>query len=302
MTSGEFTGPTERYPADALEDALRHISSQGLWLLLSLDQYGWRAEIDVIRRLVGSDGVPDPGDRINEHAPLVAVGQMFALVDKLWRLIYAIRAHRAGREFLNAEDGYLAGGYKLHKKIDQLRSITVDEWRELLAVPPEADIAGHMATVGATSEELANRITFARELPGLLATNMTELAGMFDRDETIAGPRDMSFSLRELDDQYRHGAPVVYLDCSPSTSRWIGVLPDTGDTPDELVGMIMMPPDQNGAAFIARVACDVEMAQGLLRTATNLGALVRRLARAHLVALSPGLIDDPLAAVADYRL
>ena len=49
------------------------------------------------------------------QAPLLAFGHLFALTDKLWRLVYAMRSHREGREFLNLADGYLAAGYKFHQ-------------------------------------------------------------------------------------------------------------------------------------------------------------------------------------------
>ena len=127
----ETTPATALYPADGIAEALERISSQGLWFLLSLDHYGWRAEHDAIVYLLArlKDGADD---HATEHSALIALGQVFAQVDKLWRLIYGIRAHRAGGEFTNETDGYLAGGYKLHKKIESLASLSPEEWRDLL--------------------------------------------------------------------------------------------------------------------------------------------------------------------------
>lgn len=300
MTEYDVTRATTFYPQAAVEEALGKISTQGLWLLLSIDHYGWRAEYDAIRVTLAA-GIDGHG-HYAEHAPLVALGQMFAFVDKLWRLVYGIRAHRDGGEFLNAVDGYLAPGYKLDKKLEQLETIPAEEWKEILGVPTDEVIFEHMAAAGATADDIARRLTFAREIPGLIATNMREAQQFFKQDETTIGPRPNTYSVRELDGQYRHGAPVLYHDCSPTDTGWRAVDergPDDhrGDT----IGIVMTPPDADGAAFVSLFKHDAEMRTALLNTSTTFAVLVRRLARAHLLALSPTIIDDPLAAVADYE-
>jgi hypothetical protein len=91
----DLTPASTLYPPEAIAATLESISPQGLWLLLSLDQYGWRVEYDAIRIVLG--GAPtDDGGHYRQHAPLLALGHHFALTDKLWRLVYGMRAHRAG--------------------------------------------------------------------------------------------------------------------------------------------------------------------------------------------------------------
>jgi len=291
------TRGTTLYPRAAVEEAATRISSQGLWLLLSLDHYGWRAEYDAIRALLAVRG--EEPSHVGEHAPLAALGHLFALVDKLWRLVYGIRAHRAGREFLSKDDGYLAGGYKLHPKLRQLADIDPDEWSALLGVPSPDMIRDHLGASGEPSEEIAIRIAFAKELPALIATNMSELLQYFERQETTTGPVPTTFSLRQFDDRHRHGAPVVYHDCSPADVGWVSVRHREGDHRSDTVGVVMTPPDEEGRAYIGLFKHDAEMVNGLLNASSILAALVRRLARAYLAVLAAGLVD-PLASVADY--
>jgi hypothetical protein len=300
MSEGTEVNPvTSHYPAAAVEEALARISSQGLWLLLSFDQYGWRAEYDVIRTLL-AEGERTKGGA-GQHASLQALGHLFALVDKVWRLVYAIRAHRAGREFLNTESGYLTGGYKLDRKLRQLAEITPEEWRDLLDMPTEVAIQRILAEVGTPQDEIEKRTSYAAELPRLLATNMREILRFFDREDAATGPREQTASLREVDDRHRHGAPIVYLDCSPTEFAWINIQERPDEHTGETVGVVMSPPDANGAAFVPLFKHDEEMARGLRAAAEVLAGIVHRLVRAHLFVLSPGL-SDPLASVTDYSV
>lgn len=295
----EVTQATTLYPAEAVSVATGRISSQGLWLLLSLDQYGWRVEHDAIRVVLAAR-IEGHG-HFEEHAPLVATGHLFALIDKLWRLLYGIRAHRAGREFLNTEDGYLTAGYKLEKKLKQLEAITADEWRELLGIPAADVIRSQMVSQAATDDEITLRVGFAKDLPRLIETNMHEIQGFFAKQDAAGGPAPKTYSLRELESRHRHGAPVVYHDCSPTDAAWVAVdRRQDGDHRGDTIGLVLLPPDASGAAFIGLFKHDVGMREALIKTSETLAVLVRRLARAHLLALAPGLIDDPLAAVADY--
>lgn len=300
MSDLKVTAATALYPAEAVAEALERISSQGLWLLLSLDTYGWRAEYDTIRVILG--GAPaDGGGQYTKHAPLLALGLLFALTDKLWRVVYGMRAHRAGREFLNVEDGYLTSGYKFHLKLAELQEITEGEWASLLSIPSEDAIRSHLTAPGVSDGEIAARLDFALTLPRLLATNMLELNQYVGDEETITGPRDTTHSLRALDGQHRHGAPVVYHECSPTDSGWTAVdARSADDHRDDTVGVVMLPPDEDGAALINLVKYDEEMTAGLRNASATVAALVRRLVRAHLLYLASGLVNDPLAAVVDY--
>lgn len=301
MSSLELTPATTLYPAPAIATALERISDQGLWLLLSLDQYGWRAEYDAIRVIL--DAPAPTGSRYADHAPLYAIGHLFALTDKLWRLIYGMTAHRAGREFLNEEDGYLAKGYKFHKKLERLQLIDENEWRTLLSIPSADEIRTHLETAGATDDDVQVRQNFAIELPGLLVANMRELNQWVAQEQTIAGPKDETDSLRAIDGQYRHGAPALYHDCSPTDADWVAVDERTAaDHHGDTIGVVMGPPDASGAALINHVKYDAEMTEGLKGASATLAGLVVRLVRAQLLYLAPGLVSDKLASVADYDL
>lgn len=254
-TRPEVTAATELYPRVAIDAALGRVSSQGLWLLFSLDQYGWRAEFDAIRVLVGARIERLP--RFGEHAALLALGQLFASVDKLWRLVYAVRANRAGRDFLSDVDGYLRSGYKVDRRLKELEQISGAEWAALLVTPGERAIRDHLAAVGATATEIDARVAFAAELPALVETNVRELQRYFEQGAARSGPLDRMPSLRDVDNRHRHGAPVVYHDCSPTDVGWIDAgdpQPDvgTGDT----TGVIVTPPADDGAAFISLFAHD----------------------------------------------
>src|SRR4051794_17090311 len=95
----DVTPVTTMYSAEVLNAALARISPQALWLLLSLDRYGWRIEYDAIRVVLANEP-SDGATHYRQHAPLLALGHHFAMTDKLWRLVYGMRAHRADREFL----------------------------------------------------------------------------------------------------------------------------------------------------------------------------------------------------------
>lgn len=302
MSQFDVTPASDLYPPDAVADALTRISPQGLWLLLSLDRYGWRVEYDAIR-IVLAGATIDDGGHYRQHAPLLTLGHLFALTDKLWRLVYGMRAHRAGREFLNVEDGYLTAGYKYHLKLAELQKMSEDEWATLLSIPSENEIRANLATTGGSEDDVAAYLGFAARLPALLVTNMRELNQYVGEEATITGPRDKTHSLRSLDGQHRHGAPIVYHDCSPTETGWTAV--DTRTAQDhrgDTVGIVMLPPDESGAALINLVKYDAEMIDGLKNASAAVAELVSRLVKAHLLYLAPGLVDDPLAALGDYDL
>ena len=130
---------------------------------------------------------------------------------------------------------------------------------------------------------------------------MREIRQYVGEDEAVAGPRESTHSLRALDGQYRHGAPVVYHTCSPTQTGWVAVDVRTAeDQRGDTVGVVMLPPDEHGVALISLVKHDDDMKTGLKNSSATLAAFVHRLVRAHLLFLSPGLVEDPLAAIADY--
>lgn len=290
------------YPVEVLNAALERISSQALWLLLSLDQYGWRVEYDAMRVLLA--GKPENGEGYyRQHAPMLALGHHFALTDKLWRLVYGMRAHRAGREFLNTEDGYLAGGYKFHRKLAELMAITPEEWTTLLSIPPDEEIREKVLANGGSADDADAYVYFASHLPALLVTNMQELNQYVGEDPTVTGPRDTTMSLRGMDGQHRHGAPVVYHETSPTESVWTAVDERTAeDHRGDTVGLVVLPPDDEGRALINLFKYDAEMIEGLMNASAHVAELVSRLVDAHLLYVDPRLLEDPLAQLGDYEL
>jgi hypothetical protein len=298
----DVTPASALYPPEVVAAALTRISAQGLWLLLSLDRYGWRVEYDAIRVVLAGTPVDD-GGFYRQHAPLLALGHHFALTDKLWRLVYGMRAHRAGREFLNVADGYLTGGYKYHAKLAELQKITAHEWATLLSIPSEAEIRANLAATGAGEDDVGAYLHFAAHLPPLLVTNMQELNQYVGEEPTIAGPRDTTLSLRALDGQHRHGAPIVYHESSPTETGWEAIDARTADDHrGDTVGIVALPPDENGAALINLVKYDAEMIDGLKNASAAVAELVSRLVKAHLLYIEPRLVHDPLATLGDYDL
>jgi hypothetical protein len=104
------TPRTQLYNAQVLERGLETFEREGLWLLLSLQHYGYRAHADVAAVLVGNAEAAilgdDFGDHLREHRAMPGLEELFLALDQLWRLIAGIRSHRDG-------DGFLAG-YRRH--------------------------------------------------------------------------------------------------------------------------------------------------------------------------------------------
>lgn len=301
MVENEMTYASDRFPQDVVDRVLAEgrISAQALWLLFSLDQYGWRVEQDAIRLLLEGDPRDDV-EHFRQHAPLLAFGHLFALADKLWRLVLGMRAHRAGREFLNVENGYLKPGYKFHARLAELLEVTEDEWRALLSPPTDDEIRAFLGREGASPDEIVARIAYRDGLPSVMVENVHQLHCYVEEAPAIAGPRDTTYSLRGTDGQHRHGAPLVYHDCSPTETGWRAVDHGTAsETRADTIGIIMSPPDETGAAHINLFKYDREMVDGINDAASILAARIRLLVKAHLRYVDVRLVD-PLATATQY--
>lgn len=151
----------------------------------------------------------------------------------------------------------------------------------------------------AHEDEIQETLKLADALPAHLAAFLTALReDLTRRGPTQRGRRAETYSLRDLDNAARHGMPAVYLDCSPTDTGWAPVEAMDESPPDmsRLVGLIMLPPDTSGRAFISLVTDDVKL---LTITSSRIASLIHRLTRAYLATIAPGLVD-PLAAVGDY--
>lgn len=291
--------PTPRttiYSEDELRAALATgISSQALWLLISIEHYGWRAEFDMISRLLcPADGQPT---HAHDHARLQAYGCLFLAVDRLWRLVAGVQAFREGREFLNKTDGYLSHGGNLMKSLDRLVGVTEVEWAEIVAVPDSARILSVLTARSASSDRVVEMTSFAEGLPAQLHRFARELRETtFAKTATTSSARPASVDMRELDNNIRHGAAIVYHDCSPTEAGWNPAAEDRVDL-DDTVGIITDPPAAvGGPAYIPLFKTDEVMDMGLIRDAAKFGEVIRRIAIGVLADLGLG---DPLAVLRD---
>src|SRR4051812_9812710 len=89
------TPQTTFYSAEMLALGLERFEREGLWLLLSLHHYGWRAHADMAAFLVSDADPLDLGEHHLEHRAMAGLEELFLLLDQLWRLIAGIRSHRA---------------------------------------------------------------------------------------------------------------------------------------------------------------------------------------------------------------
>jgi hypothetical protein len=308
-----ITRQTTLYSKAAIEAGLEQFPSQALWLLFSLDHYGWRAQADTAYRLLS--GLPrDPADlelHLIEHAVMEALDQLFKAVDKIWRVVAGIRAHREGKSFLDPDVGYCAYGGDVAKKFSQLAELTPADWGGLLRVPSDDTISQLLAEQGGEAEEIASRVAFAHELPALCATNMAEIGSFFRRPPTGHPQRETGASLRDLNNTYRHGDRLLYEDCSPTDSGWIAAnLPQSQDPTyglrtEELsrfgtVSVLIDPPDGMGQAFIGSMPYDEATRESLLNALSHLSTLLHRLVLAFLVAEIAGS-GYSLASIADFE-
>lgn len=292
----EPTPPTTLYSQDELEAALAAgISSQALWLLISLERYGWRTEFDMIGRLLRP--ADDQSPHADAHARLLAYGWLFLGVDKLWRLTAGVKAFRAGGEFLNETDGYLRHGGTLAESLDWLAAITEAEWAEIVKVPDAPTILRVLTDRSASGARVVEMTAFAEQLPAQLCRFAQELRDVtFAKSAAQSSARATTFDMRELDNRLRHGAPVIYHECSPTDAGWRPVVNGDSDI-DETVGIIMAPPPAGGGtAYITLFKTGAEMDRGLMADAVKFGGVLRRIAAGVLADLGLG---DPLAALAD---
>lgn len=293
----EPTPTTTLYSRDELETALaRGVSSQALWLLISLEEYGWRTEVDMISRLLHPADHQSP--HADAHSRLLAYGLLFAGVDKLWRLTAGVKALRAGGEFLNETDGYLRHGGRLAESLEWLTAISEAEWAEIVRAPDASTILRVLTDRSASGARVVEMTAFAEQLPAELCRFAQELRDVtFAKSPAQSLARATTFDMRELDNRLRHGAPVIYHECSPTDAGWRPAVSGETDI-EETVGIIMSPPPlEGGPAYITLFKTDAEMDQGLMDDAVKFGEVLRRIAAGVLADLGLG---DPLAALADF--
>jgi hypothetical protein len=284
------TPRTSLYAAQILERGLVKFEREGLWLLLSLHHYGWRAHADMAAFLVGD---PDPlelGEHHFEHRAMAALEELFLLLDQLWRTISGVRAHRAGEGFLA---GYRRYGANVASEFDALRALTAEDWRVIFGMPTDDELPAILAERGA-EEEVAQ----ARELrDDVLATtlrNMEEIGVFFVRTEPVEGQAGRS--LRDVNNAYRHGTQIVYEDTSPEEIPWRaanpadeqGMLVAAADVHElarrETVNVLLEGPDEEGHARFASMPRSAAVNASLVEAMRNMSILLWRIVTSFVVA------------------
>jgi hypothetical protein len=277
------TARSEYWNPTFLDHALDAFSPQALWLLLSLERYGWRAHADLAHGLLTNrpSGASPPIDHhYFQHRVMAAVEELFLLLDQFWRTVAGIRAHRRGREFLAA---YCLHEGSIHRQFENLLALSGDDWSGVFKTPTDTEI---IAACRGDEDGAASWIASADETRRLLPTNIEEVCALFERPrEVIGGPTDVS--LRDANKRYRHGSRMVYENCSPTESHWIAANPGSGAgllTPRhdldsasraETVNVLMEPPDRGRATFAA-ISTDKEWCDSLVESMGHLSVTLWR--------------------------
>jgi len=197
------TPRTRFYSGEMLELGLERFEREGLWLLVSLHHYGWRAHADMAALLVGGADPLNLGEHHFEHRAMAGLEELFLLLDQLWRTMSGIRSHRAGNGFLA---GYRRYGRDVAAEFAALQEMSEGDWREVFGIPTDDDLPALLAEHGAAED-----LDTARELrDDVLATavrNMQEIIVFFVRTDPVEGQQGRS--LRDINNAYRHGTQVV---------------------------------------------------------------------------------------------
>lgn len=273
-----------------LEAGLAKFEREGLWLLLSLHHYGWRAHADLATYLVGDADPLELGEHHFEHRTMAALEELFLLLDQIWRTISGIRAHRAGNGFLA---GYRRYGRDVAAEFNALRDISRDDWRVIFGMPTDEELPNVLAERGALDD-----LDQARELrDDVLATtvrNMEEIAVFFVRTEPVEGQEGRS--LRDINNAYRHGTQVVYEDTSPEEIPWRAANPEDAQgvlvaaaevdqlARSETVNVLLEGPDEEGHARFASMPRSAEVSESLVVSMRNMSILLWRVVTSFIVA------------------
>jgi hypothetical protein len=280
---------TTFYSAEMLELGLEKFEREGLWLLLSLHHYGWRAHAEMAAFLVDDADPLDVGEHHYEHRAMAGLEELFSLLDQIWRVIAGIRSHRAGNGFLA---GYRRYGRDVASEFEALRQMTADDWREIFAIPTDEELPEVLAERGAAED-----LETARELrDDVLATtvrNMEEIAAFFVRTEPVEGQAGRS--LRDINNAYRHGTQLVYEDTSPEEIPWRAANPEEAQgmlvaaaeverlARRETVSVMLEGPDEEGHARFASMPRSAEVNASLIESMRYLSILLWRIVTSFLV-------------------
>jgi hypothetical protein len=280
---------TAFYGARFLELGLERFEREGLWLLLSIHHYGWRAHRDMAAFVLSEYELEGLGEdrRVHhaEHRAMAALEELFLLLDQIWRVIGGIESHRAGGGFLA---GYRKRGDDIKSEFERLQSLTEDDWRQLFALPAPDELPQLLFDRGVVD---LNDLRVAREMvDDQIATamrNMGEVSRFFVRVEDAAGMR--ARSVRDINNAYRHGTQVVYEDCAPADIPWRAANPEEGagllvgvdevreNAREQAVNILLEAPDEEGHARLASQPRDRIWAGDLIHSMEHLSVLLHKL-------------------------
>jgi hypothetical protein len=284
------TPETTLYSRELLVVGLEQFEREGLWLLLSLHHYGWRAHADVAALLVSDVDPLELGDHHFEHRSMAALEELFLLLDQLWRTISGIRSHRAGERFL---DGYRRYGANVASELESLQAMTEEDWSEVFGMPTDEELPRVLAERGA-GEDLTQVGEMRRDVLATTLRNMEEISVFFVRTEPVEGREGRS--LRDVNNSYRHGTQIVYEDASPQEIPWRAANPAdeqgmlvAAEEVDELaraqtVNVLLEGPDAEGHARFASMPRSPEVLESLVESMRNLSILLWRIVTAFIVA------------------
>lgn len=276
---------------------MQKFEREGLWLLLSIHHYGWRAHRDMAALLLSDvelDGLgEDARGHLAEHRAMAALEELFLLLDQIWRVIGGIEAHRS-----EGDDTFLAGyrrrGDNVAAEFERLQELTEEQWRELFSLPAPDDLPRILGDRGVV--DLSDLETAREMIDDLIATsirNMQETGRLFARVEDAAGVE--ARSVRDINNAYRHGTQVVYEDCAPEEIPWRAANPEEGAglligideveqaARDETVNVLLEGPDEEGHARLASHPRGREWADDLIRSMQFLSVLLHKLVVSFLI-------------------
>lgn len=292
----EPTPRTTFYLPEILALGLEKFEREGLWLLLSLHHYGWRAHADMAAVLVRDDDTLELGDDLlehqREHRAMAGLEELFLLLDQIWRLIAGIRSHRAGEGFLV---GYRRYGRDVAAEYTELQNMSENDWREILAIPFDDELEVTLRERGVEDDaDIARAHELAADVLATTVRNMEEIGVFFVRTDPVAGAQGRS--LRDINNAYRHGTQVVYEDCSPEEIPWRAANPEEAQgmlvaaadvdqlARSETVNVLLEGPDEEGHARFASMPRSAEVNASLVESMRHLSVLLFRLVASFITA------------------
>jgi hypothetical protein len=294
------TPRTQLYGHRFLDLGLEKLEREGLWLLLSIHHYGWRAHRDMAALLLSENQIDGLGGDLRvhhaEHRAMAALEELFLILDQIWRLVGGIQSHRVGDGFLA---GYRKHGDNIKAEFERLQALTEDDWRQLFSLPAPDNLPRVLFDRGVVDlKDLQDARAMIDDQIGTAMRNMLEAGRLFVRVDDAAGMQ--AKSVRDINNAYRHGTQVVYEDCAPEEIGWRAANPEEGagllagvdeveeNAREETVNVLLEAPDEEGHARLASQPRDDEWAEDLIHSMEHLSVLLNKLGVSFLIGEASG--------------